>query len=118
MPLPEFGEVEELAYHELISQHLPKHEYLGELVRDKLVYFPTVTREDFHTRGRITELIESGELFERLNVPAFSTENDRIMLCGSPDMLKEVRLTLEARAFMEGNMSEPGHFVLEKAFVG
>lgn len=83
-------------------------------MREKLVYFPTVTREDFHNRGRITELIESGELFERLDVPAFSTENDRIMLCGSPDMLKEVRLTLEARGFTEGNMSEPGHFVLER----
>ncbi len=110
--------VEELAYRELISEHLPQHEYLGEQVRDKLVYFPTVTREDFHTRGRITELIETGELFARLDVPAFSTENDRIMLCGSPDMLKEVRAMLDERGFIEGNMSHPGHFVLEKAFVG
>ncbi|MCY1210809.1 Ferredoxin--NADP reductase [compost metagenome] len=110
--------VDELAYQQLLNEHLPEHEYLGELVREKLVYFPTVTREDFHTRGRITELIESGELFERLGVPPFSIENDRLMLCGSPDMLKEIRVMLEERGFEEGNMSEPGHFVLEKAFVG
>ncbi|MBF6989847.1 MULTISPECIES: ferredoxin--NADP reductase [Cupriavidus] len=110
--------VDELAYQQLLNEHLPEHEYLGEMVREKLVYFPTVTREDFHTRGRITELIESGELFERLGVPPFSTENDRLMLCGSPDMLKEIRVMLEERGFEEGNMSEPGHFVLEKAFVG
>ncbi|BDB23765.1 ferredoxin--NADP(+) reductase [Cupriavidus sp. TA19] len=110
--------VEELAYQQLLNEHLPEHEYLGEMVREKLVYFPTVTREDFHTRGRITELIESGEMFERLGLPPFSTENDRLMLCGSPDMLKEIRVMLEERGFEEGNMSEPGHFVLEKAFVG
>ncbi|MBP0620386.1 ferredoxin--NADP reductase [Cupriavidus consociatus] len=110
--------VDELAYQQLLNEHLPEHEYLGEMVREKLVYFPTVTREDFHTRGRITELIESGELFERLGVPPFSIENDRLMLCGSPDMLKEIRVMLEERGFEEGNMSEPGHFVLEKAFVG
>ncbi|MCO4892501.1 ferredoxin--NADP reductase [Cupriavidus sp. WGtm5] len=110
--------VEELAYRELIQEHLPQHEHLGELVREKLVYFPTVTREEFDNRGRITDLIASGELFERLGVAPFSTENDRIMLCGSPDMLKDVRAILEARGFAEGNMSHPGHFVLEKAFVG
>nr|WP_315594013.1 ferredoxin--NADP reductase [uncultured Cupriavidus sp.] len=110
--------VEELAYRELIQEHLPKHEYLGELVSEKLAYFPTVTREEFENRGRITDMIESGELFDRLGVPGFSTENDRVMLCGSPDMLKEVRTLLEARGFVEGNMSHPGHFVLEKAFVG
>ncbi|MNO06085.1 Ferredoxin--NADP reductase [compost metagenome] len=51
-------------------------------------------------------------------MPPFSIENDRLMLCGSPDMLKEIRVMLEERGFEEGNMSEPGHFVLEKAFVG
>lgn len=110
--------VEELAYRELIQEHLPQHEYLGELVREKLVYFPTVTREEFDNRGRITDLIGSGELFERVGLPPFSTEDDRVMLCGSPDMLKDVRAILEERDFTEGNMSEPGHFVLEKAFVG
>jgi len=110
--------VEELAYRELISEHLPAHEYLGEIVKEKLLYFPTVTREEFENRGRITDLIESGELFDRLGVPALSAENDRVMLCGSPDMLRDTRALLESRGFEEGNMSTPGHFVLEKAFVG
>lgn len=75
--------VEELAYRELIQEHLPQHEHLGELIREKLVYFPTVTREEFDNQGRITDLIANGELFERLGVEPFSLENDRIMLCGS-----------------------------------
>ncbi|MBB1631610.1 MULTISPECIES: ferredoxin--NADP reductase [Cupriavidus] len=110
--------VEELAYRELIQEHLPQHEHLGELIREKLVYFPTVTREEFDNQGRITDLIANGELFERLGVEPFSLENDRIMLCGSPDMLKDIRAMLTEQHFTEGNMSEPGHFVLEKAFVG
>jgi ferredoxin--NADP+ reductase len=110
--------VEELAYRELILEHLPQHEYLGDMIREKLVYFPTVTREDFENRGRITDMIKSGEVFERLGVPAFSPENDRVMLCGSPDMLKDVRALLEEGGFKEGNHHDEGHFVLEKAFVG
>ncbi|WP_439686146.1 hypothetical protein MNJPNG_26850 [Cupriavidus oxalaticus] len=85
----------------------------GRRLSDQSTWAPdsfTVTREDFHTRGRITKLIETGEPFERLNVPVFSTESDRVMLCGSPDMLKEIRVMLEAHGFIEGNMSEPGSY--------
>jgi ferredoxin--NADP+ reductase len=110
--------VDELAYKEYITEHLPQHEHIGELIRDKLVYFPTVTREPFQNRGRITALIETGELFERLGVPAFSVNNDRIMLCGSPHMLRDTRQLLDSMGFTEGSNSAPGHYVVEKAFVG
>src|ERR1700704_3128827 len=39
--------VAELAYQDLITRDLPDHEFLGEVVSDKLVYYPTVTREPF-----------------------------------------------------------------------
>ena len=110
--------VDELAYKEYITDHLPAHEHLGELVQEKLLYYPTVTREPFQNRGRITELIETEKLFADLGVPGFSLEDDRVMLCGSPHMLRDTRKLLDDLGFQEGSNNAPGHYVVEKAFVG
>ncbi len=109
-------EVDELAYHDYLIEHLPAHEFLGEMVTSKLRYYPTVTREEFVNMGRITELIESGKLFEDLGVPPLDPEVDRVMICGSPAMLRDLKAILEARGFKEGNTSTPGDFVIERAF--
>lgn len=109
-------EVDELAYHDLLVKHLPEHELLGELISDKLKYYPTVTREAFVNQGRITELIESGKIFTDLQLPALDPSADRVMICGSPAMLKELKGMLEARGFQEGNTTRPGDFVIERAF--
>ncbi|MFM8346185.1 MAG: ferredoxin--NADP reductase, partial [Betaproteobacteria bacterium] len=90
-------EVDELAYRDLLIKHLPEHEFLGELISDKLKYYPTVTREAFVNQGRITELIESGKIFTDLQLPALDPSADRVMICGSPAMLKELKGMLEAR---------------------
>jgi ferredoxin--NADP+ reductase len=82
------------------------------------VYYPTVTREAFQNRGRITELIETEKLFADLDLPGFSLENDRVMLCGSPHMLRDTRELLDGKGFKEGSNNQPGHYVIEKAFVG
>ena len=110
-------QIAELAYGELITEDLPRHELLGESVREKLIYYPTVTREPFHNRGRITDLIRSGKLFDDLGITPMQPAHDRFMLCGSPDMLEELRVMLGGLGFAEGNHSEPGHYVIEKAFV-
>jgi ferredoxin/flavodoxin---NADP+ reductase len=110
-------QVAELAYGERITADLPRDELIGEYVREKLIYYPTVTREPFHNRGRITDLITSGQLFRDVDLPSLETEQDRVMLCGSPQMLKDMRIVLEERGFIEGSVSEPGTFVVEKAFV-
>jgi ferredoxin--NADP+ reductase len=110
-------QVNELAYRDLISKQLFEHELLGELVRGKLVYIPSVTREAFHTSARITTMIESGSLTADLGLPPLSPERDRAMLCGSEAMNADVRALLEARGFAEGNNSAPGTYVVEKAFV-
>ncbi|HEY8565434.1 MAG TPA: ferredoxin--NADP reductase [Beijerinckiaceae bacterium] len=110
-------QVSELAYGETITEVLPADEYLGDLIREKLVYYPTVTREPFRNRGRITDLIASGKLFADLGVPDLGPTDDRIMLCGSPAMVADIRALLGGRGFAEGNHSEPGHFVVERAFV-
>ena len=107
----------ELAYGERIIADLPRAELIGEYVREKLIYYPTVTREPFHNRGRITDLVTSGQLFDDVGLPALDVAQDRAMLCGSPQMLKDMRLVLEERGFIEGSASEPGTFVIEKAFV-
>ena len=109
-------EVDELAYHDLLVEHLPNHEFLGELVSSKLRYYPTVTRQQYKNMGRVTELIENGKLFEDLQVPSFDPAHDRVMICGSPGMLRDLKRMLEERKFKEGNTSTPGNFVIERAF--
>jgi len=109
-------EIDELAYHDYLVGHLPSHEFLGDLVTSKLRYYPTVTREEFVHTGRITELIESGKLFADLGVPALDPANDRVMLCGSPAMLRDLKQMFEASGFREGNTSTPGDYVVERAF--
>ena len=107
---------DELAYHDLLVEHLPAHEFLGDMVRRQLRYYPTVTREAYKTMGRVTKLIESGKLFTDLGVPELDPEHDRVMICGSPGMLRDLKHMLEARGFKEGNTSTPGAFVIERAF--
>lgn len=110
-------QVAELAYGEAVVAELAEHDYLGDLVAEKLTYYPTVTREPFHNRGRLTDLITSGKLFEDLGVAPLDIANDRLMLCGSPAMLADLRGLLCERDFVEGTHAHPGHFVIERAFV-
>ncbi|WP_316192812.1 ferredoxin--NADP reductase [Bradyrhizobium sp. SZCCHNRI1029] len=110
-------QVSELAYGEQLVDGLRGHEFFGPLVRNRLLHYPTVTREPFRNRGRITDLIASGQMFADIDEPDLDVEADRVMLCGSPAMLAELQAMLEGRGFVEGNHSTPGHFVVEKAFV-
>ena len=110
-------QIAELAYDKLITQDLPNHEYLGEMVREKLIYYPTVTREPFRNRGRLTDLITSGQLFQDVELEPLAPAHDRVMMCGSPSMLKDLVTILREMRFEEGNHSAPGQYVIEKAFV-
>lgn len=111
-------EVADLAYRDLLERELLEHDYLGELVRDKLLYFPTVTREAFRNTGRITDLIESGELTARLGLTPLDPATDRLMLCGSPQMLTDTARLLDERGFqVSPRTREPGDYVIERAFV-
>ncbi len=109
-------QVDELAYHDLVLKHLPRHEILGELIERQLLYYPTVTREDFRNMGRITELLASNKLTDDLGLPQLDPAHDRAMLCGSPAMLADLKKLFESRGFKEGNTSTPGDFVIERAF--
>jgi len=110
--------VADLNYRELLSGALAEDELLGELIAPKLKYYPTVTREPFQTKGRVTDLIESGQLFRDLGTPPFDPAVDRVMLCGSMEMIKDMAHLCESHGLIEGSNAEPGDFVLERAFVG
>jgi ferredoxin--NADP+ reductase len=110
-------EVADLNYRELLSGALAQDEILGELIGPKLKYYPTVTREPFKTEGRITDLIESGRIFDDLGLPPFDKADDRVMLCGGPSVLVDLKRQLLERGYEEGSIAQPGDFVLERAFV-
>ena len=109
-------QIDELAYHDLVTNLLPNHEILGELIRDQLLYYPTVTREEFRNTGRITDLVATNKLTDDLGLPPLNAAEDRVMLCGSPGLLIDMREILEARGFKEGNTTTPGDYVVERAF--
>lgn len=111
-------QVNELAYADFINEHLPKNEFFGELVRDKLIYYPTVTREKFTNNGRLTDLMRSGKLFKDIGLPPLNPATDRAMICGSPSMLDETSKMLEEFGLkISPRMGEPADYVIERAFV-
>ena len=108
----------ELAYRDFIEWELTHHEYLGEQVRNQLVYFPTVTRERFRYQGRVTSLIDSGKLFSDIGMPPLNPAEDRVMICGSPAMLADLSAMLDERGFkISPHVGEPGDYVIERSFV-
>lgn len=110
--------VSELAYSKFFTETLPNHEYLGEYVRDKLIYYPTVTREPYENTGRLTDLMRSGKLFEDIGIPKINPEDDRAMICGSPSMLKETAEILDEFGLaISPSRGVPGDYVIERAFV-
>lgn len=111
--------VEDLAYRDTITRELPNHPILGELIGDRLRYYPAVTREPFPNRGRLTYLLDSGQMLHDLDLPELDPASDRVMLCGSMAMLRDFRELLDARGFRASpSIGNPGDYVFERAFVG
>lgn len=109
--------VSELAYENYITEELPNNEYFGDIVKEKLIYYPTVTRDEFCNQGRLSDLIKSGKLFEDIGLPPANTDDDRFMICGNPAMLTETCGILDEMGFTEFNKGKLGHYVIERAFV-
>ena len=110
--------VSDVAYSDFITENLPKNEYFGEQLRDKLIYYPTVTREPFRNQGRITELMRSGKLFEDIGLPPINPEHDRVMICGGPEMLKDTSAVLnELGLKVSPRLGVAADYVIERAFV-
>ncbi|MDA9093681.1 ferredoxin--NADP reductase [Methylophilaceae bacterium] len=110
--------VDDLAYKDFIENELPKNEFFGDEVKNKLIYYPTVTREAFKNEGRLTDLIESGKLFKDIGLEKMNPADDRAMICGSSEMLKDTQDLLDSMNFkVSPRIGEPGDYVIEHAFV-
>jgi len=110
--------VDDLAYKDFIENELPKNEFFGDEVKNKLIYYPTVTREAFKNEGRLTDLIKSGKLFKDIGLEKMNPADDRAMICGSPEMLKDTQDLLDSMNFkVSPRIGEPGDYVIEHAFV-
>jgi ferredoxin/flavodoxin---NADP+ reductase len=110
-------EVADLNYREFLSHELANDPDLGELIAPKLIYYPSVTREPFAHQGRITDLMASGKLFADIGLPPLDPAHDRLMLCGGPSVLADLKALLLGQGYEEGSVASPGDFVLERAFV-
>ncbi len=110
--------ISDLAYEDLILKQLPEHEFLGEMIRNQLIYYPVVTREPFKTQGHLNDLVESGKMFDDLGLPVANPHNDCFMVCGSIPLNQEMIELLTGRGFVESRRGEQGQFVVERAFVG
>lgn len=108
----------ELAYADFITQELPNTPYLGDVIREKLHYYPTVTREPFRNNGRLTSLLESGKLSRDLGLPDLDPVHDRAMICGSVAMLNDLSTLLDSRGLeVSPGVGQLGDYVIERAFV-
>ena len=109
---------EDLAYRDYFEKELPQHEFLGETIREKLLYYPAVSREAFPNHGRLTDLMASGAMTQTLGIEPLDAERDRAMICGSPQMLADFRALLDSRGFSAApRIGTPGQYVFERAFV-
>src|SRR6266545_3334534 len=109
--------ISDLGYRDYIERELPAHDLVGEDVKQKLRYYPTVTREAFRNQGRVTDLLATDTLPADLGLPPLDPAHDRVMICGSAAMLADTVALLEARGFAEGSSDGQGHYVIERAFV-
>ena len=108
----------DLAYYDRFTQELQEHEYLGDMVKEKLIYYPIVSREPFEHQGRLTDLMRSGKLFEDIGLPKINPEHDRAMLCGSPAMLKDTCAVLDEFGLtVSPKIGVRGDYLIERAFV-
>lgn len=113
----------ELEYSQRLVADLINDPLVGEMVVNedgspKLKLITSLTREDHPLTGRITTLLETGKLFEIAETMALNKETDRVMICGSKDMIDDTAKIVESFGLEEGSNSEPKHFVVEKSFVG
>ena len=107
----------ELRYGESLVAATQADPLVGELAADRLLHYTCVTREEHPRRLRVTDAVSTGRVFEDLGLPPLDPATDRVMICGSMDMLHDSKALCEAAGLTEGSNSAPGAYVVERAFV-
>jgi len=102
----------EIAYRDALAA-LASDELLGAN-RPPLRFVPIVTREvaPGTLHARLPTLITDGSLEREAGI-ALSPEDSRILICGNPKMLDDVRDALVARGLRSDRTLIPGHFATE-----
>ena len=108
----------ELVYGQELVTGLAADPLIGEFTEGRVTLYSTTTREESPLMGRITALIGSGKFYSDLGIEKLDPANDRVMICGSMHMLRDVKDLVESLGFVEGSLSHPADFVVERAFVG
>ena len=111
-------DVAELAYGDALAELTREDPLIGEFAAGRVTLYNSTTREETPVMGRITTLIETGKFYSDLGIEPLNRETDRVMICGSMHMLRDVKDLVEARGFVEGSLNSPADFVVERAFVG
>ena len=107
---------DELEYGKKVYEKTNNDNLLNEIINGKLKLISTTTREDTPLMGRMTEWLQNGKF--KINTGSdLNLETDRVMICGSLNMLQDHKNTCLQKGMIEGSNSNPGHFVIEKAFV-
>ncbi len=110
--------INDLCYYDRFTKELPEDEFLGEYVREKLIYYPMVTREPFVHQGRITKFMTDGQMFKDIGLPVIDPKYDRAMLCGSSEMLRDTSEMLNNFGLkVSPKTGVRGDYVIERAFV-
>ena len=107
----------ELKYGQDLAAGIADDPLVGDVAPGKLVHYTTVTREPWPNQDRITTCITSGRLFSDLGIPPLNPESDRAMICGSLEMLNDIKQLMLDAGLTEGSNASPAQFVIEKAFV-
>ena len=111
--------VSDLAFRDVLDSKLAGDPLIEDEAAAKFRYIPTVTREPFERAARITTMMEDGGLFAGVDgEPKLDPTSDRVMMCGSMDMIRDCSAILDRLGFEEGSNAKPADFVIEKAFVG
>jgi ferredoxin--NADP+ reductase len=110
-------QVAELGYSAHVVDEVGTGELTAEFAAERLLYYPTATREPFRHQGRITTLLSDGTLTRDLGLTPLDPACDRVMLCGSPAMLSDLEALLGDKGFTGSTSNRPGTYAIERAFV-
>ncbi|AFQ23996.1 ferredoxin--NADP reductase [Candidatus Portiera aleyrodidarum] len=107
--------IKNIAYKTFVNKNI-FYRYIVN-IKTKLIYYPTISREIYINKGRITELLIKGTLLKCLKLPFLNFHYDKLMLCGNRAMLQELIYYLTKLSFRFSIINNPNDFVFEYSFI-